>query len=108
MYIHLRHNGEVKRLPKAVQNYMKHRFILLPEYLGLLRCFEYNDEVNGKRIRHFKIFDPVKARDMHVLIKNRADLEQNPQMLLFEGYIDYQGNAYAADRRQPIRRTKTR
>ncbi len=105
MHFHLRNNEEPRRLPKVVQDYMIRRFVLLPEYLGLLRCFEYDGEVNGKQVRRVSMFSPSKAEETHILIKNRHDLEQHPEMLLFEGYIDKQGNAYAADRRAPVRKS---
>ena len=80
--------------------------MLLPEYLGMLRCFEYQGEVNGKLVKRVSIFSPNKAEEKHFVIKTRHDLEQYPEMLLFEGYIDSQGKAYAADRRAPVRKTR--
>jgi hypothetical protein len=106
MHLHLRRNGEARRLPKPIQDYMRYRFMLLPEYLGLLRCFEYQGEVNGKSVRRISIFSPNRVEEKHFVIKTRQDLEQHPEMLLFEGYIDRQGNAYVADRRAPIRKTR--
>ena len=107
MGIHFRHNGEARRLPKPIQEYMKHRFLLLPEYLGLLRCFEFQGEVHDKQVRRISIFSPEGAREKQVSIKTREDLEKHPELLLFEGYVDKLGNAYAADRRAPVRKTKT-
>ena len=49
------------------------------------------------------IFNPEKAGEKHILLKTRQDLEQHRDMLLFEGYVDAQGNAYAADRREPLK-----
>lgn len=106
MLIHWRNENEAKRLPRAIQEYMRCRFVLLPEYLNLLRCFEYDDQVNGKRVRHVKIFSPGKAREEKLSIRNRHDLEQHPELLFYEGYIDSEGNAYVADRRTPSIRIK--
>ena len=106
MHIHLRNENEAKRLPRAIQEYMQRRFILLPEYLELLRCFEYDGQVNGKQVRRISIFSPLKAREKRLIIKTRQDLEQHPELLLYEGYIDSQGKAYVADRRAPTRRVK--
>ncbi len=109
MHIHFRHEHdiEVKKVPKAIQAYMSHRFTLLPEYLELLRCFEYDGQVNGKRVRLISIFSPNKAEEKHLLINTRQDLAQHPEMLLYEGYIDEQKNIYVADRRVPIMKAKT-
>ncbi|MFC1920117.1 hypothetical protein ACFLYQ_00150 [Chloroflexota bacterium] len=106
VHFNLRHSGEVRRLPKPIQSYMRNRFMFLPEYLGLLRCFEYEGEVNGKQVRRVSIFSPAGAEEKHLIIKKKQDLAQHPEMLLFEGYIDRQGNAYVADRRTPVRKTK--
>lgn len=106
MHLRLRHNGEAKRVPKEVQDYMRNRFMLMPEYLGLLKCFEYRDVVNGKQVKHYSIFSPASVEENRLSIKTRYDLEQHPEMLLFEGYIDMQGNAYAADRRAMKKRKK--
>jgi len=104
MNIHLWHGDEDRRLPKPIQDYMRHRFMLLPEYLELLRCFEYDDQINGKMVRHIRIFSPNKAREKNLAIRTRQDLESYPEMLLYEGYIDSQGKAYVADRRSPIKK----
>ena len=106
MHIHWRNENEAKRLPRAIQEYMRHRFSLLPEYLELLRCFEYVGQVNGKQVRRISVFSPNKAREKKLLIKTRQDLEQHPELLFYEGYIDSEGNAYVADRRIPSSRVK--
>ena len=106
MHIHLRNENKVKRLPRAIQEYMRRRFDLLPEYLKLLRCFEYNGQVNGKQVRRVRIFSPNKALEKKLSIKTWQDLEQHPELLFYEGYIDSQGNAYVADRRAPSSRGK--
>ncbi len=100
------HKNGTKRLPREVQEYMKRRFTLLPEYLDLLRCFEYDGLVNEKRVRCIHIFSPNRAREYHLSIKTNQDLGQHPEMLLFQGYIDGQGSVYVADRRAPLRQAK--
>ena len=107
MHIHLRNENKDKRLPRAIREYMRRRFDLLPEYLELLRCFEYDGQVNGKQVRRISIFSPNKAGEKKLLIKTRQDLEQHPEILLYEGHVDNQGNAYVADRRAPSSRVKT-
>lgn len=99
MNLHIGHSGEAKRLPKAVREYMRHRFMLLPEYLDALRCFEHEGERQGAPVRVVKVFSPESARNAGVTLKTHLDLEKNPGMLLYEGHIDRQGKAYVADRR---------
>lgn len=100
------HKNGAKRLPRPVQEYMKRRFNLLPEYISLLRCLEYDGRVNEKRVRRIRIFNRNRAVEQHLSITTNQDLEQHPEMLLFEGYIDSQSSVYVADRRAPLRQSK--
>jgi hypothetical protein len=75
---------------------------MIPEYLDILRCFEYDGVVNGKKVRCIRIFSPYRAKGRHIIIRSKLDLEQHPEMLLFEGYVDRQGSVYIADRRAPL------
>jgi len=105
MFFIPRHQHQTaKKLPKPVYDYMKHRFIFMEEYLDTLRCFEFDGLVNGKEVTCVRIFSPRQARDRHIVINNRPDLDKYENMLLFEGHIDRQGNAYVADRRAPAKR----
>ena len=100
------HKNEANKLPRAVQEYMTWRFDLILEYLNMLRCFEYDGIVNGKEVSCVCIFSPYRAKEQHLSIRTRMDLDQHPEMLLFEGYIDRQGSVYIADRRPPLRPVK--
>jgi hypothetical protein len=101
MHLHLRHQSEARRLPKPIQEYMKKRFILSDSYLKALRCVEYEGTVGEKQVRRFSIFGINESGDTHIAIKTKNDLDKNPKIILFEGYIDKDGKAYAADRRSP-------
>jgi hypothetical protein len=107
MNLHLGNTGEARRLPKAVREYMRYRFLLLPEYLDLLRCFEFDGELQGSPVKMVKIFSPAAARDAGVSIQTRHDLERHHDLLLYEGHLDGQGKAYVADRRAiPLKHLK--
>jgi len=96
------HKNGAKRLPKAVQEYMRHKFNLVSLYLDMLRCFEYDGIVNSKKVKRIRIFNPNRAKIQLLSIKDMVDLDQHTEMLLFEGHIDSQGRVYVADRRAPI------
>ena len=100
------HKNGVRKLSRAVREYMQYRFNMLPEYLDMLRCFEYDGVVNEKQVKCIRIFSQLKAREQHLSIKSRTELEQHPEMLLFEGHIDRQGSVYVADRRVPLTRVR--
>ena len=57
-------------------------------------------------MRRIRIFSPDRALDKKLLINTKQDLEQHPDLLFYEGYIDSEGNAYVADRRVPSSRVK--
>ncbi len=97
---------ETSKTSSGIQKYVKRRFTLLPEYLDLLRCFEYNGLVNEKQIRCIRIFSPDRAREHHLSIKTNEDLGQYSEMLLFVGHIDSHDSVYVADRRAPLRQAK--
>ena len=101
------HKNGIRKLSRPVREYMQYRFNMLPEYLNTLRCFEYDGVVNGKEVRRVRIFSPYRTKEWHLSIRNYSDLEQHPEMLLFEGYIDRQGSVYVADRRVPLTRVRT-
>jgi hypothetical protein len=100
------HKNQPKKLPRPIQTYMQYRFNMLPEYLDTLRCFEYEGLASGKRVRCIRIFSPLRAKEQHLSIRSRVELEQHPEMLLFEGHIDSQSSVYVADRRVPLTRVK--
>jgi hypothetical protein len=101
------HRNEAKKLPEALREYMIRKFNLVLEYLNMLRCFEYDGVVNGKEVRCIHIFSPYRAEEQRLSIKHKEDLDQHPEMLLFEGYMDGQSSVYVADRRPPLRLVKS-
>ena len=103
--IHFHHgrNGHSKKLPRPIHDFMKQRFGFLPEYLENLRCFEFEGVVNDKKVIRYRIYSPAKARQQRIAIASLSDLDKNPVMLLYEGYIDKEGKAYVADRRKSLR-----
>lgn len=96
----LKIHNRVKEIPPIVQEYMERKFNLVAEFLHTLRCFEYEGTVNERSVQRFQIFSPEKAE--HLSIKNRFDLGQHPELILFEGYIEGHNRVYVADRRTPL------
>jgi hypothetical protein len=103
IHLHHGHNGRPKKLPKLINDYMRYRFGVLPEYLENLRCFEFEGVVNDKKVTRYRIYSPMKAQQQKIIIAELPDLEKYPGMLLYEGYVDKEGKAYVADRRIPLR-----
>ena len=103
MHLHPGRNGHSRKLPRPINDYMRQRFGVLPEYLDALRCFEFEGAVNDKEVMRYRIYSPVKAQRQKITIAGLSDLEQHPGMLLYEGYINTEGKAYVADRRSFLR-----
>ena len=103
-----RKTSEITRIPEPVQDYMRHRFLLLPKYIDMLRCFECDGVVQDNNVRFLRVFNPRIARERGISVKTGSDLEKHPDMLLFEGYIDCQSRVYMADRRGIARETVVR
>jgi len=103
IHFHPGRNGHPKKLPKPINDYMRRRFDVLPEYLDTLRCFEFEGTVNDKVVMRYRIYSPIKAQQQNITIAGLSDLEQHPGMLLYEGYINKEGQSYVADRRSSLR-----
>ncbi|OGO07266.1 MAG: hypothetical protein A2Y92_06005 [Chloroflexi bacterium RBG_13_57_8] len=94
--------SQAHKVPKAVQEYMRRKFNLPAEYLGVLRCLENIQADNGHPATSLSIFSPVKARENRLTIKTAADLGRYPEMVLFKGHIDSHGGIEVTDRRRPV------
>jgi len=81
--------------------------MLSDSYLKTLRCVEYEGLVGEKQVRRFSIFGISESDGGNAEIKTKSDLDKNPKIIMFEGYIDKAGKAYAADRRSPKTGKKT-
>jgi len=103
MHFYPGRNGRRRKLPRSINEYMRHRFGALPEYLETLRCFEFEGAVNDKKVKRYRIYSPTRAEQQKLTIASLSDLEKHPGMLLYEGYIDKEGKAYVADRRTSVR-----
>ena len=95
---------EVKRVPEPVLQYMRKRFMLPTLYISSLRCFETNQGHHGERVTRLRIFSPTLASSFGLTVNKISDLDQHPEVLQFEGYVDRRGRVYVADRRSPVKR----
>ena len=54
MNIHLKRHNEAKKLAKWVREYMWQQFMLSEDYLNELRCFEYEENIDGRKKTHMR------------------------------------------------------
>jgi hypothetical protein len=97
MNFDFREKSEAKRVPETIQEYLKKRFKLRTSYLGDLMCFEHECISREKQIKQIRIFNPTLARKKGLAIKWNSDLEQHPEVLLFEGYTSNHGQIFIMD-----------
>jgi hypothetical protein len=98
----LYHKSQIRKLPKPVQDYMRRKFNLPAEYLGILRCLKQDGANGGEEPgTSINIFSPIRAREHRLVIRSDEDLKRYPEMVLFKGRIDNRGGVYVADRRGP-------
>ena len=96
-----REKTDARRIPEAVQEYLKKRFLLRADYIGELRCFDDEGMLDGQTVMQVHIFSPALARKKGLLIRDKGDLQRHPEVLFFEGYVSALGKVYLADRRLP-------
>jgi hypothetical protein len=97
MNFDFREKTEAKRVPETIQEYLRKRFKLRISYLGDLMCFEHECISREKQIKQIRIFSPTMARKKGLAIKWNSDLEQHPEVLLFEGYTSNHGQIFIMD-----------
>jgi len=97
-------SDSARRVPEPVLHYMKRRFMLPTLYASSLRCFETDGSHQGEKVTKLRIFSPAMAGSFGLAIRTIADLDQHPEVLLFEGYVERSGRVYVADRRSSAKR----
>lgn len=96
-----REKTDARRIPEPVQEYLRKRFLLRPEYIGELRCFGNEGMLDGQTVMQVHIFSPALAKRKGLVVRDKGDLQSHPEVLFFEGYISARGRVYLADRRLP-------
>jgi hypothetical protein len=104
IHFHFWKHSEVKKVPEPVLQYMKRRFILPTLYVMGLRCVEHEEIFLGEPVLRIRIFNPYLASSIGFTVRKYQDLEEHPELLQYEGYIDRKGTVYIADRRSSMKR----
>jgi hypothetical protein len=94
--------SQARKLPRPVQDFLRHKFNLPTEYPGILRYLENAGGDGENQTTSISIFSPIRAREHRLNIKTAADLGRYPEMVLFKGNIDSQGGIDIADHRGPV------
>mgnify|MGYP001050678799 CR=1 FL=1 len=77
-------------------DYMREKHGLTGEQLMYLRQATWDGVVGGKPVTVVRIFDPEIATKKGVNVENYHDLDNHPELILYEGYY-YTNRVQAAD-----------
>jgi hypothetical protein len=79
-------------IPIPINIYLVTRLNIDPDYLSRLKCVLQLDFVGNALVRFFRIFDPDSVPPS-VKIQNFASLDQRPELIIYEGHIDLEGES---------------
>ena len=108
MWSLLKRTPKPGKLSEEVQKTLLIQFGLAQEKVEGLSSAQKPAKLNGRPIRHIKIFDPGLLGPESPPIRNYEDLEANPSVVLFEGYIEKYGSAHLNDTQSSGTATKQR
>ena len=95
-FLHKPERQPARKLPKSIRKHMINRFHLLPKYVDALRYIEIDCEIRGTKTRYFRIFNPHMAGEFHPGVY-ATDLEQHPNMVIYEGHMNSHGDIHITD-----------
>ncbi len=78
-----------KEIPQWAYAYLVVSLKADPDHLSPLKCVEQLDYLEKRPVTLIRIFDPGAARGLE--IRDFASLDQHPELILYEGYREIQG-----------------
>ena len=76
-----------KDLPEAVGRKMVVDMKLDPDFVWSLKYVSRPSE-DRPRTKQFRIYNPVKATQAGVLVKNWTSFDDQPELIMYSGYFD--------------------
>ena len=67
-----------------------------------LRVVEQHGSYAARRVKYFRVFDPVRATERAVQVRAFADLDAHSELVLGSGHVEQDG-AVVLSRREPTR-----
>lgn len=80
-----------KDLPEPVGRYLVVDLKLEPDYVWALKA-ALRPHAENRDIRDFRIFSPAKADAAGVTVRSFKTLDEHPDLILFEGWVDKKTN----------------
>ena len=86
-------NGHIQ-WPENVLGYLENEFHLLPKDMAYLQCIRDRRAHNGITMSFIRIFNRMDIYEQGISIKQYHDLDEPPELVLFEGYTLKNGAVY--------------
>lgn len=78
---------DTKQLPKNVQDYLTENFHLRQEDLIPLQWVVRKELFDGDPANFVRIYDGTKCHEKGLPVNEFTDLDNHPEMVLFEGHV---------------------
>jgi hypothetical protein len=92
-----------QQLPKNIQDYLTENFNLRREDLIPLQWVARKELFDGDPANFVRIYSGTKTQEKGVTINNFDDLNNHPDLVLFEGHV-FGGKAMNLERKTPIKK----
>jgi hypothetical protein len=56
-----------------------------------LVVLQHSGSYSGRRVNYFRVFDPVRSAERSVKVKDFADLDAHPELVLGSGHVEQNG-----------------
>jgi hypothetical protein len=70
-----------------------------PLTLGLLL---QRGSYSGRRVNYFRVFDPIRVAELNLKIRNFADLDASPDLVIGSGHVEVDGAVVLSRRERPV------
>ena len=88
--------------PRNLTNYLKNDLQFLPESMSSLRCVTLSGSFRGFPISLVRIFNYVEANMSGFTVSNYHDLNEHPEVVVFEGYVFKDGPVHLRKKESPV------
>jgi hypothetical protein len=97
--------AEKLSMPKEMPSQLGRHFVVNlqkpPDWVWSLKLVE-RIRPESKNIADIRIFDPAKVRDADLRVKNFHSLENHPELILFEGWMDKKTKEFKIEVKEPL------
>jgi hypothetical protein len=66
-----------------------------------LSVVEQHGTYSGRRVRYFRVFDPIRVGERGLQVRRFADLDPHPNLILGSGHLESDGSVVLSKRGKP-------